>query len=456
VTEDRLDELISGFLDGELEPQESRELEQLLQRDSEATRRLRVLQNARNTLANKPLYRLPSTFADKVLAAAKQEAERLQLPADHPIRLAKSREKSAEQLVVAAIESAKLPATDSVSVVTEVTTKQYWVRWAIAAAASVMLISGIVWWSTRPGTDNVGSVQNLAQNGSSNVNQPTVETPSATSDPTVIQPTESALANSKPITNSEVTEKPLPPSIEKATPSKENDNSIASKTETTTPASTPNAEMDELKSLAGVDGGLSDSFKMLMIVDITISEEAWSSRAFSQILNEYGIAYERPILADSELKKALEDGSLVAKSGTDESSNTKVAENGPGEVDLVFVQGRAARLDNAINEIYERTEEFPTIFFDLTLDAPCQDVLTRLEMAAKFEGDAEEVYGIATVVQNNGPVSGFVANAPRGNRVADAARLQGKKQSPDEPVSLNPVSTILFVIRKPAGAEGRP
>lgn len=461
MTEDKLDELISGFLDGELEAHESRELEELLQRDSSVARRLRVLQQARNTLSNSARYRLPSNFAEKVLASAKLEAERLQLPADHPIQLAKSRDKSADSLIVAAVESAAFPTTESVSVVTRGFGRKTFVRWAFAAAASVMLISGIVWWSNRPDTANVGTAQNLAQNDSPTVSQPSQETPPSNSLPTTITPTESALANSKPSTNTldtklEAVEKGSGPANNTVKPSAINSNTIASNAETIAPPSLPKAEMEELKSMAAVGSDLSDSFKMLMIVDITISEEAWHNRAFSQILNEYGIAYERPILADAELKKSLEAGSLVAKSGTDESSNAKVSVDAAGEVDLLFVQGRAARLDNAINEIYERTEEFPTIFFDLTLDAPCQDVLTRLEVAAKFEGDAEEVFGIATVVQNDAQMSGFVASAPRGSRVANAVRLQGKKQSPDEPVSLNPVSTILFVLRKPAGAEGRP
>ena len=156
------------------------------------------------------------------------------------------------------------------------------------------------------------------------------------------------------------------------------------------------------------------------------------------------------------MSKSLEASSLVAKSSSDKP-------NGPAEGDvaedvhLVFVQARAARIDMAIKDVFERVEEFPNLYFDLSLDAPCQDVVARMESAAKFIDDSEEVFGIAIPVQNGQEnVAAFAGAKPRGASIPVNQRRQENKAVPEERFSMNPVSTVLFVLRKPQGAAGNP
>jgi hypothetical protein len=188
-----------------------------------------------------------------------------------------------------------------------------------------------------------------------------------------------------------------------------------------------------------------------MVVDLELSTQAWNDRTFSKIINEFGIAYDKPLIADSKLVDQLEASSLV----TAQSPETKV-DTESDEVYFVFVQARAARLDNAINEMYQRAEEFPEVFFDLAMDAPCQEVLKRLESGSKFEDDSEDIFGIATpVAQSADGLEGFASHAPRGKRVSPEQRQLAKSGNAGS-ISLNPVSQVLFVLRRPAGAEGRP
>jgi hypothetical protein len=94
------------------------------------------------------------------------------------------------------------------------------------------------------------------------------------------------------------------------------------------------------------------------------------------------------------------------------------------------------------------------------MDGPCQDVVTRLEASVPFEDDGEEVFGIATAVQNGlqdqAKANEFAGAKPRGAAVPLANRQNKQKSTLEDPVSMNPVSTVMFILRKPEGASGRP
>lgn len=465
VTDEQLDELISCYLDGELSQQESQLLESRLQSDPEAARRLRIMKEARKALLETQSYRLPDNFAARVLLAAQKEAERLDLPADHPIRLAESSQRSEKSVQeIAAVTLATSPANS-----TPVSSKKSnpW-SWAYAAAAAAVLMGGVIWWQSQDATNNPSTDQ-LAQDDPAAKQEP-VTVPNTVSPPqphVTLPEGDSRLAtngdnnssNAQPLENKTDT-KPSENKSDIATIANNDSTSdnTAAKPDSVTPPTPLASDAEMLKNLASDGGGNVETMNVLMVIDITMTKEAWESQAFSKIVNEYGIRYDRPIVADESLNKALENSKLVAKAGTDATPVEPVINGNTGDVQLVFVQARAARIDNAIKDIFERIDEFPSLYFDLSMDGPCQDVVNRMEAFSPFENDGEEVFGIATAVQNGNANNAnvFAGAQPRGNAVPLATRQNKQKPLADEPVSMNPVSTVLFILRKPEGAEGRP
>lgn len=465
MTDEFLDELISGFLDGELEPQELRQLEEILQRDPEAARRLKLLQNARAALSRPTEYHLPDSFAQRVLEAARAEANRLGLPDSHPIRLGESGNKgrhgsaaSAPSTVVLPEVSYPLPSSAS---------GRYWQAIGLGVAASLLIGAGSFWWISRSVDSGVAPLP-LAENVSPLKENPSKENISVPqSDPSntnSVKPETQIAQNSgdtKTIEGSSDSKKPMPapedlnPSTSKSPVENLASSDAANKppklpANNSTNPTAPAIDSQEMKSLASTDATI-EALNFLMVVDLELSTQAWNDRTFSKIINEFGIAYDKPLIADSKLVEQLEASSLV----TAQSPETKV-DSESDEVYFVFVQARAARLDSAINEMYQRAEEFPEVFFDLAMDAPCQEVLKRLESGSKFEDDSEDIFGIATpVAQSADGLEGFASHAPRGKRVSPEQRQLAKSGNAGS-ISLNPVSQVLFVLRRPAGAEGRP
>lgn len=465
MTDEFLDELISGFLDGELEPQELRQLEEILQRDPEAARRLKLLQSARAALSRPTEHHLPDSFAQRVLEAARAEANRLGLPDSHPIRLGESGNKgrlgsasSAPATVVLPEVSYPLPSSRS---------GRYWQAVGLGVAASLLIGAGSFWWISRS-LDSGPAPLPLAGNGTQLNGNPAKDTntePQNAPNNTITVKPETQMAQnsgdaktleaSSDPKNSITTPEDLSPSTSKSPVENIASSDAANKTpklpanNATNPTS-PAIDSQEMKSLASA-AGTAESLNILMVVDLELSAQAWNDRTFSKIINEFGIAYDKPLVADSKLVDQLEASSLVSA----EAPNTKVDAEAD-EVYFVFVQARAARLDSAINEMYQRAEEFPEVYFDLAMDAPCQDVLKRLESGSKFEDDSEDVFGIATpVAQSADGLEGFASHAPRGRRVPPEQRQQAKSGNAGA-ISMNPVSQVLFVLRRPAGAEGRP
>jgi len=476
VNDEQLDELISGYLDGELSQQEKQDLELRLQSDPEAARRLRLLREARKALAESQAYRLPDRFADRVVALARQEAERLGLADDHPVRLGENRLSSNPSSISLSDEK---PSVSLSNPVTDKPLKSNRWTWAYAAAAAVLLVAGTVWWQTHNG-NNIQNKQSLAKQ------------PGDSSKPMPVNPqndivpaeapneTQVAQAGTSPRTlPSELKPSAVPQSKDDIAFAEMNSNkgqtdlANVAENKSSAPASTnpssdvkgnsaPVSDPEMLKQLASAENGSIEAVNLLMVIDIALTKEAWENQSFSKILSEYDIRYERPLVADSSLNEALEESKLVAKSGTDASPVEIVSNENVGEVQFVFVQARAARIDNAIKDVLERIDEFPNLFFDLSLDAPCQEVVARLESSIHFESDGEDIYGIATTLQNANPLKDnknpniFTGSKPRGNAIPVANRQTKQKLLPEDPASMNPVSTVLFVLRKPEGASGQP
>lgn len=454
MTNEQLDELISCYLDGELSQQETQQLESQLQSDPEAARRLRIMREARKALQDSQTYRLPDHFAARILAAAKEEAERLGLPANHPIRLAESHRdhtKPVEDVPSIALSSsaaASIPASDK---------KMRW-TWAYAAAAAVVLIGGTIWWQTQDSLPNNQQAQ-LAQDNKPTETQLPNETQLADVDKSTTKPaTESndVASGSKAV---DVISAEPKPNVSNVATSDVTPSLVPAKPDS---VDSPSATLDNqamLNDLASMSGEV-ETLNVLMVIDVTLTKEAWENQSFSRILNEYGIRFEKPIVADESLNKALENSNLVSKSGTDANPTEPVGNKNTGDVELVFIQARAARIDNAVKDIFERIDEYPSLYFDLSMDGPCQDVITRLEASAPFEDDGEEVFGIATAVQNGNQnpanANGFAGAKPRGAAVPLANRQNKQKPAVEDPVSMNPISTVLFILRKPEGASGRP
>lgn len=471
MTDEQLDELISCYLDGELSQQETQELESRLQSDPEAARRLRIMKEARKALLQTQTYRLPDNFAQRVLAAAQAEAERLGLPANHPIRLAEQENQSSTVAPATTLASAPNIATAHEQ---KSSRSSRW-NWGYAAAAAALLVAGTIWWQAQDKPVDSGTSQ-LAQDGSTQGTTPNTKTKIAEpTNPTVANaPTDTRLATndtatSKPAEKSpaENINKDLGPQSRDSKPDMATvANSDATPNVNTPPANdatTPTPSANDLKMLENMANaaGSVESLNVLMVVDVTLTKEAWENQSFSQILNEYGIKYEKPIVADESLKQVLENSKLVSKAGSDATPTDPVANNHTGEVQLVFIQARAARIDNAIKDIFERIDEYPSLYYDLSMDGPCQDVVNRLEAVSPFDGDGEDVFGIATAVQNGIAANAEEANEfagakPRGEAVQPANRQNKRKATVEEPVSMNPISTVLFILRKPEGASGRP
>ncbi len=76
-----LDELLSSFMDGELNPRQRTEVQRMASHDSQVARRLRQLQNTRSLLCSLPIAKAPSDLLDQI----KTSLERHSLLQEQPV-----------------------------------------------------------------------------------------------------------------------------------------------------------------------------------------------------------------------------------------------------------------------------------------------------------------------------------------------------------------------------------
>lgn len=142
ASRERTEELLTGFLDGNLSNEEAREIQRELLGNEQLRSELEQLRDLSRDLKALPQKRLGSDFASRVIAEAQRQALKSGLPEDHHVRLAEHAE------ITAATAPRKIGGP--------------WIRWA-AGSAAIAASLFVVFWLSGSGGSNVN---NLLQNPS--------------------------------------------------------------------------------------------------------------------------------------------------------------------------------------------------------------------------------------------------------------------------------------------------
>ncbi|MEO8269676.1 MAG: zf-HC2 domain-containing protein [Aureliella sp.] len=314
---EKLNDLLSGFVDGELTPEERALVEEAARDDvriGEQLKQLRQqsnwLQQAGSAIVNDPSASSRSRpngrqLAESVISAARQRGREMGLPVSHYIYPDTLEEVGEVSHSVASAEPDTALTTSPVEVAVKSTRRRSagWMALAGLAAAAALLIA-VTWPSGEQGQ--------LAQ----------------TSPPAVH---ESAATNSL--------------------------DNLAN--ETATSDSSFDESVNDAEAVGSGLVGKSSGMVFALVVDVEITADARLNLVLEKLLATSGIPLAPPIAANPEVLKALDDSRMIVRSPTATARPLSVQ----------VVRGGMQELDTVLRKVWQDSNHFPNVALNLSIDS---------------------------------------------------------------------------------------
>jgi anti-sigma factor RsiW len=403
-----IEELLSGFLDGELSEEERLQIEALLTAEPSVGARLESLRQLQADLRQVPQKRLSDDFSARVIEAARRQAIASQLPADHHV-LVENRPSLPNSHGFFWTSPARFASTLAVM------------------AASILLIAFLAnqFLSLGPGGEEVAiSGAEAARKVESEqllTGNPLLDSQAAV---------HSQAASDSDLAMNEQPTAGVPSVAELAGDSR---------------LSVP------VRSSPGSKKAMAQAgFQVLLVYDFKVTQAAWDANVLGTILENSGIHWTSPIFASEDVTRSLEETRSIVRSSSDRE---EVDEE---DVAIVFVSASARALDQAIGEIWQRSKDFPFTALDMAFDRPDQDLLQKLSVAMEGRlGDAEDTNTAAPIVLSaSAATRGLDDVAQFSMRPRDRFITAEERNAPPSTASFTTEedfpSWALLVVRKPS------
>lgn len=382
-----MEELLTGFLDGNLSEEEARQVQAALLNDAALRGKLQQLRDLGNQLKRVPQRKLGQNFAQRVIAEAQRQAVQSGLPEDHHVRLA-------EQAEILAFDKATPPAW------------RLSLRLAgivASLAAAVLIAVGVVRWS---GTGNVQPSDDAMRVAAA---QPNQINGSGDSPILELSPLEAAIVNNQ-----------------NAAPGGDQLNEPS--------ASFVGSDLERQRRMQG-DRAL---FQLLTVLDVQPTKAAWDNNVVYSVLQQVGISIAQPIVASPALLKTLKETRATVQD--DNGQDSRVA--------LIFVGASAKQLDKAMTELWHQQNDFPIVSMDLAFDRPSQELIEQLDAATGAISAARETFAVPLVV--NSTAAGGLANTAQFSNASKQGSPVDRKEKPTLLSDEETFSFLLIVVREPS------
>ncbi len=396
--DEKTEELLNGYLDGEISIEEAQTVQSLLSNSPEAVRWLEEMRALRDVFTRIPSSHLSNAFSSKVLELAAQRA-------------------AESSPAIGTVQTLSKPDQGSKS------SARQWAIWVglSGLAASLLLVA----YSRLPDSKPIGLIDPKADpstvvqssDGSpskeSKGNENPLERGSSTPDRNAIaehSPTPPPSASGAKDTEKQpIDQVAVAPSLmtPKTAPSDASKSSNSSPNESVVRLEPSKKENDLTLSFENV----------FLVVDLTVSKEAWERRSFEELLRSHDIAFESPIVVDDSIRQQLSESRFVDKNTDRQSKVPNVA--------IVFVRSRLTILDALITDAFRLYEDFPEFSFDMAMDPPAQEALSSVRATQAFARADGVARPLALANQEQLGLTQFVS-APRRSRVSD---LETRKAS---------------------------
>jgi negative regulator of sigma E activity len=430
VERDKREELLSGLIDGELSAAEREQLAGFMDSDPTLGALERQYRSLRSALESVPKSQLPSSFAEKVLAGASQRAQ--QMGADAPGWIPMPHAEPAQSYER---PHQTVPARS---------------RRPLVLAASALLVAAASWaiiaFVLQPGSSQQGLLD-------PSIAKTPIEAPDQNPTPgeELLKDTvpgdqesdekgaiESIASNKIPEIKPEVA---VPAPKAEPSPTTPGPSLVVADALPEVPNGISPEQLQQLQAMeAQLRSGQGLSF--MLVVDVTLSPSAWNENRLAEILERHQIPMDDGVQLDDAALQKLLATKMIGWSADNRTDARQVA--------VVFARSRAISLDRAIQDMYQRVEDFPSFALDMAMDPQVDQALKWLKSLKQFDDTSP----VARAMVTSKPSSGSRSLSPQfsvGTRAFKPVSID-RRRAGRPPVELNGDSYCMFLLRLQSAA----
>ena len=148
----------------------------------------------------------------------------------------------------------------------------------------------------------------------------------------------------------------------------------------------------------------------IVVLDISVDPQAVENRALERLLEKYGIVYTDDLVLNDEQIQNLERTKWVGKPDGD-------MEN----LGVLFLRSTASRLGSAIQEISENTSDFPDFGMDMAMDNSARLLVDQLSSIQVVENSGGYASRLQHPASRGNPLP-FIASSSRSKPLSQASR----------------------------------
>ncbi|MCR9293174.1 MAG: hypothetical protein NXI32_10675 [bacterium] len=391
---ERLDELLSGYLDNQLSSEESRQVEQELEREESVRTRLTELRQTSRLLKehfaseSQLQPRLSKGFSSRVMAIS-EAAKAARAEAEQAANANSATEPDREQIIPAAAS-----------------TVRSWSRPVfalVALAASILLLlslSGLL----------SDSLKTDRPSGSELATQPPQGSSPDLQEAEGANPFDSASGLAQtPKDQTEVQTQPEDASA---------------------------ADQQPVEYVSQLGFGMT----YLLVVDVEMTQTAAQQNVLQRILAQAGIAENSPILGDERVEEAIAESRMTVT-----EANGQAAQN----AEIYFLRASIDDLGAALDQIYADQMNFPRVALDLAFDGPDTRLMRTIARSTGKRFAVNEKFAAPLSINTPNGRDTSISGLKRPTRyVSSEARSQGFGSLPPPSVEgSSSLETMLLIVR---------
>ncbi len=389
-----IDDLLSGMLDGVLTVEELTFLEREMAKDPTLQARFDELTFLRRSLlSGRNVATLGPNFAAAVTQAAR-------------VRARENGQVTPESKVLQEPESALKQGTLRVP---QSRNHHGWLRWVYVGAVSIATcVVVLVFTFSRPDNGSMLSISKLesTEPGSSEKNNKDLSLADAPLLHEIAKDIVEEMDN-RPIAAE---------SIADAVPRNGNRDEIAEHRIADSKTVSPKLEADLIPKEKAIDSTFG---YFLYVLDVTVTQSAVDSRALERILEKHQIVYTDDLAISDEQLAMLEKSKLAG--GNSVATSEKMG--------VVFLRSTARRLGSAINEIILQFQDFPEFAQNISTDRSATELVKQLSQikVAESSGGVAQRFSLPKAPGASYP---FASSARVGKPMPKEKRLENGKKQP--------------------------
>jgi negative regulator of sigma E activity len=176
-----------------------------------------------------------------------------------------------------------------------------------------------------------------------------------------------------------------------------------------------------------------------LVVDMRLSKQAVGDGYLEAAFAGRGIPLDLPVIADAEALAALSEARMTEQPGDGES--------GQDEAMLYFVHADMLVIDQLVQGFVDDMKNVPVLRMDIAFDTPVNNLMKLI--AGKVGGNLEITETFAARIGQSGGETLISGIGPQGKLVASGSRGKGEAKSGNALSVLGSKSTVLLVVRHP-------